>query len=212
MEWLMIIWRTLFIYFFLLLSLRMMGKRELGELTILDFIVAIMIAELAVIAIDAEVSLAKSVLPIILLTIIQILLSILALKSSRARTLFEGKPAMIIEAGNIDEVEMRKQRYNYDDLLFQLRQQGMSDLTNVEYAVLEATGELSVIEKKEEGGEAVYPFPLVIDSEIQQEHLKRAGKTEFWLREQLTKEGFTDLQEVALCCMRKNGTFIIDEK
>ncbi|MBB6449508.1 uncharacterized membrane protein YcaP (DUF421 family) [Geomicrobium halophilum] len=211
MELFELAWRTLFFYFFLLVSLRIMGKREVGELSLLDFIVSIMIAEFAVMAID-EQSLIKGVLPIVVLACTQIFLAYVSLKSDRLRDCLDGEPTMIIENGKIDEKAMRQQRYNFDDLLLQLRKQSISNFSEIEFAVLEPSGDLSVIKKETNAGEVVYPFPFIIDGVIQHDHLQRIDKDAEWLIAKLQARGYSDVKDVALCTGKKNGTLIIDEK
>ncbi|AXF57750.1 DUF421 domain-containing protein [Salicibibacter kimchii] len=204
-------WRTLFFYFFLLAALRVMGKREVGELTILDFIVSIMIAEFAAMAVQ-EQSLIQGMVPILILTCVQIGLAYVSLKSNRLRDLFDGKPTMIIKNGKIDEETMRTQRYNFDDLLQHLRKQGISNFTDVEYAVLEPSGDLSVIKKENDPGEVVYPLPMIIDGDIQHDHLQHIGWNADWLMTKLQERGYTNVKKIALCASKKNGTLLIDEK
>lgn len=206
-------WRTIFFYFFLLVALRLMGKREVGELTILDFIVSIMIAEFAAMAVQ-EQSLMQGMVPIIILACIQIGLAYLSLKSNRLRDIFDGEPTMIIQNGKIDEEAMRTQRYNFDDLLQHLRTQGISNFTEVEYAVLEPSGDLSVIKKEHKGdpNDIVYPLPLIIDGDIQHDHLQQIGGNADWLMTKLQERGYDNVKQIALCVSKKNGTLIIDEK
>lgn len=148
-EYLIIVGRTLFLYAVILLIFRLMGKREIGELSILDLVVYIMIAELAVVAIETPDSeILKNVLPMLLLMVVQIVLAILSLKSKTFRDVVDGKPTIIINKGKIDENAMRKQRYNFDDLLLQLREKDISKISDVEFAILESSGTLSVFEKR----------------------------------------------------------------
>ena len=124
-----IVFRTIFMYLLVLLIFRLMGKREIGELSLLDLIVFIMIAEMAVIAIESPKSkLTEAILPMLILMLIQIGFSQLSLRSRWFRVLIDGKPSIIIYNGKIDEKVMRKQRYNFDDLLSQLREK---DIFNI---------------------------------------------------------------------------------
>lgn len=148
-EYLIIVVRTLFLYAVILLIFRLMGKREIGELSILDLVVYIMIAELAVVAIETpDSNIFKNVLPMLLLMVVQIVLAIFSLKSKTFRDVVDGKPTIIINKGKIDENAMRKQRYNFDDLLLQLREKDIAKISDVEFAILESSGTLSVFERK----------------------------------------------------------------
>lgn len=185
-----------------------MGKREIGELSILDLVVFIMIAEMAVQAIESTDSpLLHTVLPMVLLMTIQITLAFVSLKSQKFRELMDGKPSLIINKGKIDEEAMRKQRYNFDDLLIQLRDKNVKSVSDVEFAILEPSGKLSVLEKNNKSTE----WPLILDGKIQEDSLKKIDKTNLWLRQQLRKLGYQDLKQISFCSYA-NGTFFIDLK
>lgn len=122
MNYFIVLGKTLFFYFLITIIYRIMGKREVGELSIMDLIVSIFIAELAAISIDNyKENIFISIVPILALVIIQIVLSRISLKSSKVRSLIDGDPSVIIERGKVNFREMLKQRYNLDDLLVQLR-------------------------------------------------------------------------------------------
>ncbi|WP_096201429.1 DUF421 domain-containing protein [Bacillus sp. FJAT-45350] len=213
MEYSTIILRTILIYFIILFVLRFMGKREIGELTVLDFVVSIMIAELAVVSIeDTRIPMLHTIVPIVVLSVIQICLAFVSLKSEKLRKLVDGKPSVIISQGKIDEHEMRKQRYNFDDLLIQLRQNKISKVSDVEFAILEPSGELSVIEKNKDGSKKELPMPLILDGHIQKEHLEKINQTELWLRQELRKLGYRDVKKISYCAYHDNNTFFVDIK
>jgi uncharacterized membrane protein YcaP (DUF421 family) len=216
MEYGVMMFRTFFIYLIIIMVYRFMGKREIGQLSIVDFVVSIMIAELAVISIESpEKPMIHSLIGIGVLLTAQIAFAYVSLKSERLREIIDGKPSVIIDRGKIDEGEMKKQRYNFADLLIQLRENGVSKVSDVEFAILEPTGKLSVIKKDEEqddGDNALYPLPLVLDGRIQDEHLKRLGKTEWWLRQELKKIGYKELKKISFCSLEADGIFFIDSK
>ncbi len=188
----------------------MMGKREIGELSILDLVVYIMIAELAVAAIDeSQANLLHVVIPMLLLMTVQIVFAYISLKSKSFRDVVEGKPTLIINKGKIDEKEMKKQRYNFDDLLLQLREQNVRNIADVEFAILETSGKLTVFEKEQNEGS--YTIPLIIDGEIQEDNLDRIDKTMLWLRQELKKRGYRDVKNISFCSYQ-NGEFFIDLK
>ncbi|MBU8905500.1 DUF421 domain-containing protein [Desertibacillus haloalkaliphilus] len=208
--------RTLLIYVIILLVLRFMGKREIGQLSVIDFVVSIMIAELAVISIENTAApMLNTIVPILILSIIQITLAYIGLKSEKIRDIVDGKPSVLINQGKIDENEMRKQRYNFDDLLVQLRQNKIRSVSDVEFAILEPSGKLSVIEKeaKTNGEDNLHnflPVPLILDGEIQQQHLEKINQTQLWLRQELRKLGYRDIKKISYCSVDKNGSFFID--
>ena len=216
MDLLTISLRTVIVYFFLLLTLRLMGKREIGDISVLDFVVSIMFAELAVISIeDPDNPMVVTFIPILLLLIIQVSLAFLSLKSRRIRFLLDGKPTILVRDGKIDEKEMKKQRYNFDDLLMQIRQNSIKDVSDVEFAILEPSGDLSVFEKQqeeEEGESLSYPLPLIIDGELIVDHLQDAKKDELWLRRELRKAGIVSIKQVSYCALQEDGVLYVDIK
>ena len=214
-EFFIIIARTIFLYIVILFIFRIMGKREIGELSILDLVVFIMIAEMAVVAIEnPQDQMWHTLLPIFVLVSIQILLALVSLKSQKFRDIIDGKPSVIINKGKIDENEMKKQRYNFDDLLVQLRDKNVKNVADVEFAILEPSGKLSVIEKdkkKSKKKEPTLNLPFVMDGVIQEDNLKTENKTNLWLRQELRKLGYKDIKKISYCSY-DNGVFFIDLK
>ncbi|WP_462412350.1 DUF421 domain-containing protein [Neobacillus sp. Marseille-QA0830] len=214
-EYLNIIFRTIFFYILILGIFRLMGKREIGELSVLDLVVFIMIGEMAIIAIeDYQRSLIHTVLPMLLLMAIQVTSSIISLKSKRFRDFVDGKPSVIINRGKIDEKAMKQQRYNFDDLMTQLRQKDIRSIADVEFAILESSGSLSVIEKpssqkNQKNGDIT--IPLILDGNIDEENLKKIQKTNLWLRQELKKQGYRDIKKISFCSY-ESGKFYIDLK
>ncbi|MHA6530478.1 YetF domain-containing protein [Paenibacillus sp. BAC0078] len=142
------IFLTVLMYIFIFLSMRIMGKREIGKLSVFDLTISIMIAEIAVFSIeDIERPIYDGFVPMATLVLIQVLVAQLSLKSRKLRLLMDGKPSILISDGKLHRGEMRKQRYNIDDLLLQLRGQNITSPADVEFAILEPSGQLTVIEK-----------------------------------------------------------------
>lgn len=176
MEYIKIILRMSFFYFFIILIYRLMGKREVGQLGIVDLIVSILIAELVAISVeDTSKSIMVSVVPIIAVTLLQMILAYGSLKSNFVRELLDGKPSLIVNRGEISYHEMVKQKYNLDDFLTQLREKGYRSIEDIEYAILENSGKLSVFgyDKKK----TLLPLPLVLDGKIQNDTLKYINKS-----------------------------------
>ncbi|WP_019242731.1 MULTISPECIES: YetF domain-containing protein [Bacillus] len=206
--------RTVFLYFIILLIFRLMGKREIAELSVLDLIVFMMIAELAVVAIDdLKLPLFEAILPMIILLIIQIVLSLISLKSQKFRNLIDGTPTIIINNGKIDERAMRKQRYNFDDLLEQLREKDVFNVADIQYAILEPSGELSVMKKPSSSNKnnTPLPLPLILDGKVQEENLSFLNVTNEWLMQQLQKQGYNQVQNISYCSFGDKGELYIDE-
>lgn len=204
-----VIIRTLFFYFFVSLSYRIMGKREVGQLGITDLIVSILIAEMVAISIEnTNDPMYLTIIPIGILVFLEVLLAYISTKSNKFRFLLEGKPALIIKDGNINFHEMIKQRYTLDDMLVALRQKGIKNLKDVEYAFLETNGKLSIFKYELFNKKGNYPMPLVIDGEIQIETLKYIKKSKIWLNYQL-KEKQIKLNEIFYAFYKNKKIYII---
>ena len=192
-------------YWFILLIFRLMGKREVGELSIFDLVVFLLIAEVAGFSLDdPHSSFINAVVPVLMLFLIQMGVSYFSLKSKKFRDVMEGEPSILMRDGIIMEKEMRKQRYNLDDLLQQLREQQVGSIQSVSYAFLESSGNLSVFQKEEEQ----YVFPLIIDGEIQQRHLEHIGKNEKWLIQELEEKKIMDYKKIFYCSYENEELYI----
>ncbi|WP_409270781.1 DUF421 domain-containing protein [Neobacillus sp. SCS-31] len=212
-----ILFRTILIYFLIIVTFRLMGKREVGELSVFDLVVTIMLAELSSMAIEnTSDHLIHTLIPVISIVSMQILFSFLSLKSKRFRDLLDGRPSIIINRGTIDEKTMKKQRYNFDDLLVQLREKNIRNISDVEFAILEPSGKLSVFTKespgkKKKSSQGDITMPLIIDGIIQEENLRRINKTSFWLRQELKKQGAPEIRKISFCSYDQ-GEFYIDKQ
>lgn len=146
--------RTVAIYFVVFLIMRLMGKREIGKLSVLDLVISVMVAEIAVLVIeDIDRSMWDGIVPMIVLLVIQVGMALLSMNYRKIRLLFDGTPSVIVDKGKINRDIMRKQRYNLDDLLLQLRENKITSIADVEFAILETSGKLSVIPKTKESDE-----------------------------------------------------------
>ena len=197
-----VILKTIILYFFIILMYRIMGKKEIGELSIIDLIVTILIAELAAISIEEEVSIIVSIVPILVLAILEIFLSFITLKSSKIRNFIDGKPSVIIKNGKVNFSVMSKLRYSLDDLLSQLREKGIKNIEEINYAILENSGNLSIFKSKD------YPMPIILDGSIDYDVLKEIGKDKNWINN-LIKENNIDLDNIFYAFYTKNKTYII---
>lgn len=208
MDYINVVLRTLFFYVLITVVYRFMGKREIGELSIIDLIVSILIAELAAMSIDNyKMSILLSVLPISALVVLQIGISKIALKHSSLRTLLDGKPSLIVNRGKVNFKEMLKQRYNLEDLLTQLRARQVKSLEEVDYAILETSGKLSVF-LKQRGKCGAYPLAVILDGEIQKDTLKFLHKSTNWLLDTLEQEKIP-LEDVFYAFYKGTKLFII---
>ncbi|WP_091736282.1 DUF421 domain-containing protein [Marininema mesophilum] len=218
-----LILRTLFIYFFVLIIMRIMGKREIGQLSVFDFVVSIMMADFAVLSVDdLHMPLIHGLIPIIMFAITQVLLAYISLKSPRVRRWIDGSPTTLIKDGKILEKEMREQRYTIDDLMMQLREKNVLNVADVEFAVLETSGQLTVFQKEKvkhvkdlfpgfsDERKPSLPTPLIIDSKVQEDALHQIGQNRFWLKNQIQQYGYKDLKEIFFASIDDHGRLYID--
>lgn len=209
MELFNVVFRTLFFYFFITLAYRIMGKREIGQLGIIDLIVSILIAELVAISIENNKdSIFLTILPISILVVLELTLAFISVKSRTFRTFFGGKPSLIIVSGKINYHEMVKQRYSMDDLLLSLRQKEIRNIEEVEYAFLEPNGKLSIFKYNFFRIKSAYPMPIIVDGSIQDKALKYIRKTKSWLEIELEKKKLK-VNDVFYAFYRKDKIYIV---
>ena len=200
----LLIFKTIILYIIITISYRIMGKKEIGELSVVDFIVTILMAEIAALSIEEKnMSIFYTITPIVTLIIIQKLMSHIALKSSKIRNIIDGKPSVIIKGGKLVFSEMSKLKYSLDDLLSQLREKGIESIEKVDYAVLENNGTLSVFQNMRD-----YPMPIIMDGVVDYNILKEIGKDKNWL-DKLLKTNKIDVNDVFYAFYRKKKTYII---
>ncbi|HOB87783.1 MAG TPA: DUF421 domain-containing protein [Bacillota bacterium] len=207
-----------------LVLIRLMGKREIGQLSAFDLVVAIMIAEIAILPMEQpEMPLYVSLIPMFTLVGAEMLFSYLSLKSHRFRRLVNGSPSIVVYNGEIMEQEMRRLRYNVNDLLAQMRENNVTNIAEVEYAILETSGELSVILKPEHrpltradlklpAGPSGLPVPLIFDGVIQKDNLEQLGMDPKWLEEKLAQGWQAGPGEVLYAGLNPDGTLYVSLK
>lgn len=209
--------RALVLYIFLLLMAKIMGQREIGRLTLFDFIIAITIGGVAAGALSSSTSgLEGVIITVATMSGFQLVLSIFSLKFSRFRRVVEEEPIILVQNGKLLVQAMKKTRINIDELMSQLRQKNYFNLSQVEFAILEPNGKISVIPKsqnravtpsdlnistKYEG----YPVMVIEDGNIIQDNLQRNHLTEHWLREQLRLNNISSHREVFAAMLDTQG-------
>ena len=209
MQLLVVVFRTLFFYFFIVLCYRIMGKREIGQLGVIDLIVSILIAEMIAISIENNKDpLILTLIPIIILVGLEVGLAYMALKSRHVRKFMGGKPSTIILNGKLNFKEMVKQRYSLDDLLLQLRQNNIKSIEDVEYAFLETNGKLSVFKYGAFKIDSSLPLPIIIEGKIQSNTLLHLHKSEMWLKEKLKKDNI-NLENIFYAFYKLNRLYVI---
>lgn len=209
MKYFIILYRSVFFYFLVTILYRIMGKREIGELSIMDFIVSLFIAELVAISIENyKQSILMSLIPVLSLAIIQIVLSYISVKSKKIRDILDGNPSVIIENGKVNFKEMKKQRYNIEDLLMQLRDNSIKSISEIDYAVLETNGKLSIFKKDNNND---YPLPLILNGIVDTNTLRKIKKDERWLDDELEKKNVSR-EDIFYCFYENNNLYVIESK
>lgn len=220
----LVIIRTLILYFVTLIALRIMGKRQIGQLQSYELVVIIMVAELAAIPMqDTGIPLINGIIPIFVLFTSEVALSYISLKNQKARRIICGKPSILIEKSKINEDELRRLRYNINELLEQLRLKNVSDIDDVEYAILETSGQLSVILKSEyralqprdlqiQPDPVFLPVTLIIDGDVIEENIVKLNKSAHWLQQQLSQNGIDKTANVLFACLDSQGKFYYHAK
>ena len=200
--------RSIIIYIIVLIVMRLMGKREIGQMQPFELAISIMIADLASIPMtDIGIPISNGIIPILGLLVMHLVISVLNIKSSKIRELICGKPTILIYRGKIDEEKMKKERLTLNELEEKLRSNNVMNLGDVEYAVLETSGDISVIQKPNKRNTTPedfnimpdyegIPYNLVIDGKVMNDNLKRIGKNYEWLKKQTKK--FNIMPEEAL--------------
>lgn len=209
MNFVIIILKTFFIYLLVAFIFRIMGKREVGQLGTFDLVVFILIAELVAISIENKEDFFFNLVPVIILVILQILISRISLKNIKFRRFIDGKPVVIIKKGVVNFKNMVDQRYTLDDLLLQLREKDIRSIDEVEYAILEINGKLSVF-KKDDTDKKVYPMPIILDGEVQYDNLYSINKTKKWLLNILLEKNIS-AEDVFYAFSKGNDLYIIKQ-
>ena len=203
-----VLYRTIFFYILVLISYKIMGKREVGELSVFDFIVSMLISQLIAVSIENyKDSIFFVIIPLITLVLFQIIIAKISLKNNKFRNIIDGKESVIIYNGKLNFNEMVKQKYNLNDLLLQLRDKQIRTIEEVDYAILENNGKLSVF-KKDDKDKKTFPLPLILDGIIQEDNLKYINKNKNWIYDILKKKKI-NLQDVFYSFLKSDEVYII---
>ena len=191
--------RSIILYIIVLVVMRLMGKREIGQLQPFELAISIMIADLATIPMtEIGIPITNGIIPILGLLIMHLIISIVNLKSIKLREIICGKPRILIYRGKIDEKALKKERFTINELEERLRGNNVVNLGDVEYAILETSGQVTVIQKPEKRNtipedfnivpeyEGI-PYDLVVDGKVMNKNLKAIGKNYNWLKKQVEK-------------------------
>lgn len=213
--------RTLIIYFALLLSMRLMGKRQLGELEISELVTAVLIADFAAIPLqDIGIPMINGLIPLVLLLCFEILITGAFTKSVRFRQFLCGTPSVLVHRGKIEQKEMKKNRFTLDELYEELRQQGVTDISTVEYAILETSGALNVILFPAEQPvtcaqmgidvpSASFPTIVINEGRVLSDNLALLGLDEAWLHRELNRRKLKSPKDVYLLSVDDLGNIYL---
>jgi uncharacterized membrane protein YcaP (DUF421 family) len=209
--------RSVLLVCFAILAMRLMGKRQIGQLQPFELVIAIMIADLASTPMASlDIPLWHGVVPLFITVALHQLFTLLSLKSQRLRAFFSGRPTVVIRDGQIDYKALEKLCFNLNDLLEELRTGGVLTPTEVGTAIMETSGKISVFPKSQhraltpadmqvETGYEGIPLTLVMDGRLQKNNLPLCGQDEVWLRMQLNRLGFKSMRDVLLCYLDTDG-------
>ena len=215
--------RSIFLYIIVLVVMRLMGKREIGQLQQFELAISIMIADLASTPMaDTGIPITNGIIPILALLVMHLVISILNMKSMKARQILCGKPSILIYRGRIDEKMLKKERFTINELEERLRGNNIVNIGDVEYAILETSGQITVIQKPNKrntipedfGIQPEYEgisYDLVVDGKVMYENLKILEKDYNWLKKQVNKFGILP-EQALLVTIDGKGNFFCQEK
>ena len=209
--------RTVILYLIIIFGIRLLGKHQVSELEPSEFVLALIIADIASVPMqDFGIPLLMGVIPIITLLCLAMILSVLTMKSLKLRALLTGSPSILIRDGRLDQKELRRTRMTLDEVLEELRLQGYTDLSAIRYAILETNGQLSLLPYADQKpptardmdvpvSEAGLPVVLINDGRLLSENLKRRGLDETWLHKRLEEQKARSVKEVFLLTVDEQG-------
>lgn len=202
--------RTVLLYLLIVFTMRLMGKKQLGELQPSELVTTIMISNIATLALeDASTPMLMGVVPILMIGCLDVILSGIMLKSTKIRKAVSGTARVIISDGKIDQNEMKNLRYTIDDLTEAMREQGIFDVSQVQYAIVETTGKINFLQKEEPAQNP--PEVIIHDGEINMDGLNRTNLGEGWVKA-ILKENNTELPKVFFMSADSNGAYFIVNK
>ena len=211
--------RAIILYILVLFVMRLMGKREIGQLQPFELAISIMIADLSTIPMaDSGIPITNGIIPILGLLMMHLIISIINIKSIRAREIICGKPSILIYRGKIDEKVLKKERFTINELQERLRGSDIVNIGDVEYAILETSGQVTVIQKPNKRTTTPedfdimpeyegIPYDLVIDGKVMYNNLKLIQKDYEWLKKEVGKFGFEPEQALIVTLNGKNQIF-----
>ena len=208
---LLLIGKTIFSYIFLMIILKIMGKRELSQISMFDVVIFLIMSELFSLALnDKDSSLMQFIVPIIVIVILELVSAFLSLKSYRIRRFFEGEPTFLIYNGEIDYKAMKKNNYNISNLMIQLRNNNVQSPIEVSFAILEGNGILNIIKKDEQL--VLYPDPIIMDGKLNKIALKNMDLKEEDVLLMIAKNNYHSYEEIFFAQLLVDGIYIVPFK
>ncbi|MFZ7132986.1 MAG: DUF421 domain-containing protein [Eubacteriales bacterium] len=202
---LILFFRVLILYFSVFIVIRLMGKRQIGEMQPNELVITIMIAEIASNPIETiDIPLFNGIIPLFTILFIEALLTFIELKSEKGRRLICGKPSIILEKGVLKESEMNKLRITINDLNEQLRSNGYPKLHELEYIIFETNGKMSIIPKEDQS----IPITVIADGKRQLENMEFWKLTHHWVNSKLKEKGISSDDEVYLAYVDGNDLYL----
>ncbi len=201
--------RTVFFYIILIVFLRIMGKRQLGELQTSEFVVTLLLANLAAIPMQASsIPLISGLIPIATLLVLEMIISYITLKSRKLRMIISGRPIVVIENGKIKQNVLKELRISTDDLCQGLRLAGAGDISDINCACIEPNGQLSVFKGDDKG----MFYTVISDGKADFSAMEAVGISMERLKSMIEKNGFSDISEVFLMCISQGGDLFLEGK
>ena len=215
--------RAVILYIAVMVAVRIMGKRQIGELQPSELVITIILGDLASVPMqNTGIPLLNGIVPIVTLVALEVGISVLSMKSKRVRRILSGKPSVIIRDGDIDYKELKYLRFSADDLMEELRGKDIINIDDVQLAIVDTNGEVCIVPKA--GKRPLTPddiglappeeelwYTLVSDGKIISANLKKIGKSEKWLQGEVKKQN-SDIKNILIAAATKSGTLTIKEK
>lgn len=201
--------RTLFIYLFLSISIKIMGKRQIGELEVEELVSTLVVSEVAALPIaDPDIPLMNAIIPVLFIVCLEIIISYVKNKSALLKKYVEGEPIYLVHRGRLLQSVLKENRLSVNELLCEMRIQGVSSIEEIEYAVLEQNGSISIFKKDD----TPLSHPLIVDGEVDLKMLTELGHDEGWLKKQLSKRSIETDEVFLMTVDDNNGIYIIKKE
>lgn len=215
---LVVLIRSIILYIAVLISLRVMGKGEIAEMNAFDLVITLLLAEVCAIPMqDNSIPMIYGISSITALVFVEILISYISLKSRTISKILSGSPAILINKNQLNYKQLKKERISIEELLEELRSQGYFNIKDVQYAILETDGDLSIIPSPSYDSSKIpnfkhLPLPVIIDGKIIKSNLNELNKDDKWILKTLKSNNIKSIKDVLICIVDENDEVIIQRK